>query len=192
MPQENETNQPMSIRLLGLAAVPNASNAALETVACFLAQTPIVEGNTPVGEWCVYTPDAVSGDTFRLIKRGIYRVDVCIPCRTADRVQAAISVDSTAANLATDPEPSTDAVTRIANRRWGEYTGAAAGDRLPITLSAKVYITQALVNAGILASNTGIVRILLSNGADGPVVAAAIDLANAIVEITREGDLPGS
>lgn len=192
MPMENETNQPMSIRLVGLAATPNASNAALETVACFAAQTPIVEGNTPVAQWCVYTSDAVNGDTFRLIKRGIYSVDLCIPCRTADRIQAAISVDSLAADLAADPEPSTNATTRAAVRRWGEYTQAAAGDRLPITLSAKIYITQALVNAGILASNTGIVRALLSNGADGPPVAAAIDIANAIIEITREGDLPGS
>lgn len=191
MPEENQTNQPMSIRMVGLAAVPTGSAAAFDTCLCWAAQTPVVEGNTPAAEWCVYTADAANGDRFRLIKRGIYRVDLRLQTLGANTIFGGISLDDLAANLALDPEPSINADSRLQVRAFGGYAGAA-GARDCIALTAKIYITQALINAGILASNTGIVRGRASNGADAAPVAAGLDLPNCMFEISREADLPGS
>lgn len=176
------SNARVGAQFVGLDDTPTGSDPTADVVADFTGATETqFTGNVSNQVPIVATHSETLGSTFKIGVRGKWNIRAEIPVATAAQVNAAINVDGLAADFATDP-----ASVNVRNFSIGRVLGAAATTDT-IMLSADVVITQDVA----LSAATGMVRILLGNGAGAGATAASLAvLANARVIFTWIGDVP--
>lgn len=176
------SNARVGAQFVGLDDTPTGSDPTADVVADFTGATETqFTGNVSNQVPIVATHSETLGSTFKIGIRGKWNIRAEIPVATAAQVNAAINVDGLAADFATDP-----ASVNVRNFSIGRVLGAAATTDT-IMLSADVVITQDVA----LSAATGMVRILLGNGAGAGATAASLAvLANARVIFTWIGDVP--
>lgn len=183
---QNNVNERYGFQMTGIAAAICGTGGSTDCVLQFNAD-PVATGQYAVPSFATVVRDAVLGTRIRFIKRGLWRVSLCILCSGANTVQGAISLDESLTTLAQDP---LRGVVGGAIRAFDRYNGQAAGDSGGISIDAIIPVTQAMVNdpTGALAN----VRGRASNGANGTPVAAGIDIVNCFLDVELVGDLPGN
>lgn len=176
------SNARVGAQFVGLDATPTGTDPSADVVADFTGATATqflgnVSNQTPI----VAVHSQTLGSTFKIGIRGKWNVRAEIPIATAAQVNAAINFDGLAADFTTDPASLNDR-----NLSIGRALGAAATTDT-ILLSADIIVTQDIA----LQAATGIVRILLGNGAGAGASAASLAvLGNARVIFTWIGDVP--
>jgi hypothetical protein len=176
------SNARTGAQFVGLDDTPTGSDAAFDVVADFTGATETQFTGNPSNQAPITAVHSeVNGSTFKIGVRGKWLIQMEVPVATAATVQAAINLDGIAADFAADP-----ASANTRNLSIGRVLGTAATSDT-IMLSAVAIVTQDVA----LAAATGIVRILLSNGAGAGATAASLAvLANARLIFTWVGDVP--
>jgi len=140
-------------------------------------------GNMALADWITITTTAAEGTQLRIIRRGIYRVELHVAVPASSVVWAGISLD---ANLAQrTANPSVAAAPTVVFGESGLYTLPAATTGAAVA-TAEIRISQRLAQGAITGN---ILRLQCSDGSNAAPAAADITAADTWVSIVRTGDL---
>lgn len=183
MVDRNEPNARAGLRLVGLNAVSPAGSVATSVLRFNTAPTP--EG-VPLVEWATVSTTPELGTIVRITKRGEYSVKLAFAAQGLGEAIAGFSLDAEPADLTA--QPSWSQASLQARGSAITQTGAETQPilRASFEVSERIYVTQAMVNAGV-----GLVRFVAGQGGP-PIDATRVVATECAVVIRRIADLPGS